>query len=70
MRWPGGRGGGTGFGLYGPDGTSRGGYDAETQEGLDYVGTVRLASSSDVPGALDLVTWYLTRRGGKPYFHP
>ena len=58
----------TGFNIYGPDRKPRGNFDAEREEDDDFVGIPWLANKSDVPGAVDLNTWYVTQHTTKEYF--
>ena len=58
----------TGFLIFGPDHTARGVYDARSAEDSDHVAIWSLNNRSDVPGALDLATWYVTGHSDKAYF--
>ncbi|MFI5845013.1 hypothetical protein ACIA8K_35460 [Catenuloplanes sp. NPDC051500] len=58
----------SGFDVFGPDGRPRGVIEVETEGDGDYVVTNRLENLSDVPGALDLATFYATGVSDRPYF--
>ncbi|WP_432990693.1 hypothetical protein [Dactylosporangium sp. CA-233914] len=58
----------SGFFIYSPEGVPRGSYDADFVEADDFIAVSSLHNHSDVPGALDLVTFFATEQSNKPYF--
>ncbi|GAB7052381.1 hypothetical protein JCM9534A_75070 [Catenuloplanes indicus JCM 9534] len=56
------------FRVYGPDGRARGTMEVWAAEGADWSGAEELKNHSDVPGALDLTTFYITARSSRPFF--